>query len=52
MADLPPEVLARVSPGYWCHLNKIRLANGQPFSFEGREYQIDVFECRILFPHR
>lgn len=46
MADLTPEILAQVSAGYWAKLNKVRLANGQPFDFEGREYQIEPMECR------
>ena len=35
--------MSLASPAYWAVLNKIRLANGQFFSTEGREYQVAFF---------
>jgi hypothetical protein len=44
-----PQELASISPGYWAAiLHKLTLANGQPFSFAGREYLKEPLEsvCR------
>lgn len=47
--DLTPEDIASVSPGYWASvLYPMKLANGQTFTFEGREYMKEYIELTVV----
>jgi hypothetical protein len=46
MADLTPQQVASANCAYWAILNKIKLANGNTFSFEDREYQREPMESK------